>query len=194
MGAKDDPVGLQRSVNQIQSVINQLVEEDGIPPNKIVIGGFSQGGAVALLTCYHPTIGSRTTERRPFAGCVGLSAWLTVPDQVVAAAVAAAAATTDTTQQLQQTPLFWGHGTYDDKVLFPHQAFGVEKLKQIGVDVTAREYPMRHSSHPTEMEDFASFVDRVIFGGEGDDDAATSTSTAPAESEPRQEASIKSDL
>lgn len=181
VGAKDDPIGLQRSVTQIQDVVTRLREEDGIPPNKVVLGGFSQGGAVTMLTCYHPTM-KGAADCGPYAGCVGLSAWLTLPDQVAGTMDGG-----DDKTFRQKTPLFWGHGSYDDKVLFTQQAFGVEKLERIGVDVTAKAYPVDHSAHPREIEEFASFLDNAIFGTVGEESSSTVDSQAPTEASARND-------
>ena len=54
-------------------------------------------------------------------------------------------------------------GTFDDKVLFPQQKFGVDKLREQGVSVQDESYDMGHSSHPDEMKAFADFVDKCIF-------------------------------
>ena len=68
--------------------------------------------------------------------------------------------------EAKKTPLFWGHGRVDDKVLFPQQQFGVLKLQESGVvSIQDESYPMGHSSHPDEMSSLAEFVDKVIFGG-----------------------------
>jgi lysophospholipase-2 len=115
VGSQDDPEGLAAGVKTVEQHIKAL-NEKGIPNDKIVVGGFSQGGAIALLTAYQSTV--------RYAGCVGLSAWLTMPDQLKVADGA------------KKTPLYWGHGTYDDKVMFSQQAFGVGKLREQGVDVT----------------------------------------------------------
>lgn len=145
VGSQDDKVGLLRSVEQIQKEVAKL-KAQGIPPSKIVLGGFSQGGAVALLSAY------RNIGDEPFAGCAGLSAWLTLPEELQVSQAA-----------VQETPLFWGHGTLDDKVLFPQQKFGVDKLRASGVTVTDEQYDMGHSSHPDEMESLAEFVEKMIF-------------------------------
>jgi predicted esterase len=106
------------------------------------------------LTAYQ-----RKDGEEAFAGCAGLSAWLTIPDQLQVSDTAKA------------TPMFWGHGRMDDKVLFEQQAFGVEKLRSQGVTVIDKSYMMGHSSHPEEMQYLAEFVDNAIFGpaagGEG---------------------------
>lgn len=149
VGSKDDEEGLKNAVAQIESEVTKLGEK-GIPPSKIVVGGFSQGGAIALLAAY------RKKEGEAFAGCAGLSAWLTMPDDL------------QVSETAKKTPLFWGHGRLDDKVLFAQQAFGVEKLKAQGVDVVDKAYNMGHSSDPDEMEYLADFVDRALFGSSAD--------------------------
>jgi predicted esterase len=142
VGSQDDKEGLMRSVEQIQKEVTKL-KAQGIPPSKVVLGGFSQGGAVALLAA------CRNMAEETFAGCAGLSAWLTLPEELQVSEAAA-----------KQTPLFWGHGRLDDKVLFPQQKFGVDKLRAAGVTVTDKQYDMGHSSHPDEMETLAEFVEK----------------------------------
>ena len=160
--------------------MEELERDLGIPPSRVVVGGFSQGGAVALLAAYH----QRRQGQVPFAGCVCLSGelcrlcrlfyvaarrlptafaqqiipvwmivigWLTLKDDLAV-----------TKEVAQATPLFWGHGQWDDKVLFEQQAEGVNKLRALGVDVTDASYPMAHSSHPKELEAMAEFVEKVL--------------------------------
>lgn len=143
VGSKDDPDGLKAGVVTVQYEIKKL-NEKGISNDKIVLGGFSQGGAIALLAAYQ--------AKATYAGCVGLSAWLTLPDQL------------KVSEEAQKTPLYWGHGTFDDKVVFAQQSFGVGKLREQGVNVKDESYQMGHSSHPEEMQSFANFVDECIFG------------------------------
>eukprot|EP00536_Pseudo-nitzschia_multiseries_P012440 jgi/Psemu1/298117/fgenesh1_pm.477_\ len=172
VGSKDDPAGLMKGVEQIKAEVERLQTEEGIPPNKIVVGGFSQGGAVALLSCYHQNLQKGAgAEAKPFAGCAGLSAWLTLPKEV--------AELTDNGNNKEdprtKIPLFWGHGTYDDKVLFEQQQFGIETLtNEFGLDwnrITSTQYPMGHQSCEQETKDLADFVDRALFGDVCDDDA-----------------------
>ncbi|KAG7346862.1 carboxylesterase [Nitzschia inconspicua] len=143
VGSQDDPEGLQRSVSMVQNAVKKL-NEQGIPSSKIVVGGFSQGGAVSLLYCYQQ-------KEQSLAGCAALSAWLTLPDQLAVSAKA------------KSTPLFWGHGRMDDKVLFDQQAFGIAKLEEQGIKVDGKAYNMGHSSHPQEMEDLADFLEECLF-------------------------------
>jgi len=142
VGAKDDPEGMALAVNRVEAAIQDVETTHKIPRSKIVIGGFSQGGAIALLSAY------KGVKDKPLGGCVCLSGWLTCNDQIVG---------------VKDTPLFWGHGEMDDKVLFAQQAAGVSKLQEVGLeDIDFRSYSMGHSSHPQELSDMASFLVRIF--------------------------------
>jgi lysophospholipase II len=164
VGATDDTTQtLGVGVAAVQSAVNDL-RQRGYALDTIVVGGFSQGGAVALLSAYHPTARIRSlsssSSSSPNSGSGTLSGWLTlIPD------FEAATKSNDSFAAAAATPLFWGHGQYDDKVLFEHQAFGVEKLRSMGVQsIDARQYPMGHESDPDELTALAQFVDGAIFG------------------------------
>ncbi len=149
LSARDDKDGSLASVEQIWEEITRL-ETDGISRNRIVVGGFSQGGAIALLTAYR-----NSDDQPPLAGCASLSGWLTLRDEL------------HISENAKQTPLFWGHGKFDDKVLFEQQGHGVKILQNEGVSIQADSYPVGHSSHPDEIDAFATFLDNVLYGEEG---------------------------
>jgi lysophospholipase-2 len=154
--ARDDRDGLERSVRQIRETVRKLELESGIPRNRILLGGFSQGGAVAMLATYtdlgDTENGDTGKSSTPYAGCVTLSGWLPLRDSLVVSPGA------------QQTPLFWAHGSYDDKVLFEQQTSGVKVLKEKGVkSVQHSQYAMGHSSTQDELEAMAEFLDSVLF-------------------------------
>ncbi|OEU09166.1 Phospholipase/carboxylesterase [Fragilariopsis cylindrus CCMP1102] len=173
VGSKDDRPGLMRSIKQIQTEVNKLINVDNIPANKIVIGGFSQGGAVALLACYgkndNEEDGKMQMQPRKFAGCVGLSAWLTLPKEVIESGNGSTKEVNNDDVR-KSIPLFWGHGTYDDKVLFEQQQFGIEALtNEFGLSydkITSTQYPMGHESCSQEMNHLAEFLDTVLFDNE----------------------------
>jgi lysophospholipase-2 len=141
--ARDDREGILHAVAQVEKEVEKL-QERGIPKSRIVVGGFSQGGAIALQTVY------RSSER--FCACVALSGWLTLRNDLVVS------------EEAKKTPLFWGHGEHDDKVLFEQQFFGVKKLREQGVQVTKKAYQMGHQSDPEEISDMAAFLDSVLHG------------------------------
>lgn len=141
VGVQEDVEGTERAVQTVQDSIRAL-QDQGIDRNRIVVGGFSQGGAIALLTAY---------REENLAGCVCLSGWWprsTPPTHL-------------------QTPLFWGHGRFDDKVLFEQQAHGVNLLQGVSQAVV-KDYPMGHESHPDELQDLANFLDSLLFAEEDD--------------------------
>jgi len=146
--AKDDPKGLAMSVKRIEKIVTQLSTEESIDPSHIVLGGFSQGGAVALMAAYN----RRKTDATPFAGCICMSGWLPMKDYLHVSEESASG-----------TPLFWAHGQYDDKILAEQQMYGVNKLEGAGVDVTAISYPVGHeSSNGEEIDDMAGFLESVL--------------------------------
>jgi len=146
VGIKNDDKGLEKAVKCIEDYVDEL-QKKGIDRSKIVIGGFSQGGAVALRTVYNRS----SDGKMPYAGCVNLSGWLTFEDGI----------------ENKDVPLFWGHGSFDDKVLFEQQQYGVQKLTEMGVtQIQADSYSMGHSSHPKEMIAFAKFLNDILFKDE----------------------------
>jgi len=156
VGVKDDNSGLTQSVGLVNDALEKLEKEKGIGRDRVVVGGFSQGGAVALLSAYSQ-VGTKTNREgndastcsasSSFAGCVSLSGWVTLADNL----------------EKKDTPLFWGHGRFDDKVLFEQQAYGVKKLKGLDVEVISESYDIGHESDPSEIRDMADFLDRVLF-------------------------------
>ena len=157
VGVKDDPEGKYKAVQQIEQVIQDVETKHGIPRHRIVVGGFSQGGAIALLSAYHAS--AALPPRPPLAGCVSLSGWWTLVND------------DDDNQPKDrkvinpQTPLFWAHGQYDDKVLFGQQKFGITKLEAAGVSsIESHQYPMGHESDPKELQAMAAFLDKLWFG------------------------------
>lgn len=127
------------------------------------MGGFSQGGAIALLTAYYSS--TDRPARPPLAACVCLSGWLTLTDTLVPTLLL------PKNNHNVATPLFWAHGKFDDKVLFEQQAAGIEQLQQRGLQyIEAHDYPMGHESHPEEMQALAAFLKRVLFSDDKEED------------------------
>jgi len=145
ISARDDPDGLAAAVRTVEEAVQRL-NAAGIESKRIVVGGFSQGGAIALRASYG----------KKGVGCGGvaaLSGWLTMANDL------------ELSGPSQSTPLFWAHGRYDDKVLFEQQAHGISKLRAAGVQhIESYQYDMGHESQPDEIQKLAAFVDKSIFG------------------------------
>ncbi|RZL94559.1 MAG: carboxylesterase [Variovorax sp.] len=143
---REDEAGLRRS----QAAIEVLIENEkkrGIPAGRIVVAGFSQGCAMALMT------GLRHTER--LAGIVGLSGYLPL------------AATTAAERQAanRDTPIFLGHGTRDGVVQIERAQASRDALAALGHPVEWHEYPMEHSVCMEEIADLNAWLLRVLAKG-----------------------------
>lgn len=147
--SRDDVIGQLNAVCLLEDIVKSLEEERGIPASRVVVGGFAQGAAVAMLASFF----RRERKDQPFAGCVCLSGWLPNSWNFPVNEYVA-----------EMTPLLWAHGAYDNKVLFHQQALGVQRLEKEGIDVTTKTYPCAHESYKLqEINDMAEFVDNVLF-------------------------------
>lgn len=140
---REDEAGLRKSQAQIEELIAHE-KSRGIPANRIVVAGFSQGCAMALM------VGLRHAEK--LAGIVGMSGYLPLADKTAAERSAAS----------QGVPIFLGHGTRDDVVVLPRAAASRDALKAMGYTVDWHDYPMAHSVCPQEISDLESWLQRVL--------------------------------
>jgi phospholipase/carboxylesterase len=141
--ALQDEVGIRGADAAVRALIRRE-NERGVPAERIVLAGFSQGGAMALFT------GVRYPER--LAGIMGLSCYLVL------------AATLDEERDAanQSTPVFMAHGTFDPVV---DVRLGEETRKTLearGYALTWRTYPMPHAVSPEEIADITSWLQRVL--------------------------------
>jgi phospholipase/carboxylesterase len=141
--AAEDVDGFRETDAQIRQLIAKE-EERGIAANRIVLAGFSQGGAVSLYTA------PRFPEK--LAGVMALSCYLPAESSFGAERLPANDA----------TPIFMGHGQTDPVLPL---ALGVQSrnfLKALGYPVEWHEYPMPHSVCAAEIADIRRFLFRVL--------------------------------
>ncbi|NJD08131.1 MAG: carboxylesterase [Methylococcaceae bacterium] len=138
---KPDLAGILASAAAVTALLEQEIAR-GIPPERIVVAGFSQGGLIAL------EVGGRFRE--PLAGVIALSTYL-----------ADASAFPEARQEL---PVFIGHGRFDDIVPLRLGELSRDSLPGKGYRVTWRDYPMPHSVCAEEIADIAHWMEGV-FGG-----------------------------
>lgn len=141
VSSRDDEKGLLSSVESVHQIINKLVS-DGVPSNRIILGGFSQGAAIATLATY--------SYPQTLGGCVNLSGWLPLRDSWSKLHLAAN----------KSTPCFWGHGSADDVISFELQKVGCELLEKAGVPVTACQFDFAHTTSEEEFDGFLTFLRR----------------------------------
>jgi phospholipase/carboxylesterase len=137
----------ERGIRESQALVEALIAREGgrgIPPNRIVLAGFSQGGVITLQT------GLR--QPKPLAGLMALSCYLPLAGAVDRERDAAS----------QGVPIFMAHGTGDDIVPMTRGAAARDKLAGLGYEVEWHQYPMPHSVHPDEVADIGAFLARVL--------------------------------
>ncbi len=139
----EDEPGLRTSQAQIAALIDREVAR-GVPAERIVLMGFSQGCAMTLLT------GLRYPAR--LAGLAALSGYLPLPDTTEAERHAANLS----------TPIFLAHGDDDDVVVPARGAAARDRLRALGHTVDWHTYPMGHSLCMEEVEDLNAWLLKTL--------------------------------
>ena len=129
---RDDAEGIAASAQRLATLI-AAEQARGIPSERIVLAGFSQGGAVVLYA------GLRHSQ--PLAGILALSTYLPLRDRLSAERSAANS----------QVPILMCHGTHDPVVTLPFALQSRTALQQAGCALDWREYPMEHSLCAAEV-------------------------------------------
>ncbi|RCS28695.1 carboxylesterase [Rhodanobacter denitrificans] len=137
--ARQDEAGIRASIAAVEALITRE-HERGVPSERIILAGFSQGGAIALAA------GLRHTEK--LAGIVALSTYLPISATLANERSAANAA----------TPIFWGHGTADPVVVLPRGLASRDALQALGYAVDWHTYPMAHAVCADEIGDLRRWL------------------------------------
>lgn len=140
---RHDEVGVRRSAAQVAALMT-AEHERGIPWDRIVLAGFSQGGAVALFQ------GLRQPER--LAGVIALSTYM-----VVEASLDAEASPAN-----KDVPIFQAHGSLDPMVPLARGDAARSALQQRGYSVEFHTYPIPHSVNLEEIMAVREFLVRVL--------------------------------
>ncbi len=139
VGAEEDESGLRASGTAIEALIADEIAS-GIPANRIVLAGFSQGGVVALH------VALRYPER--LAGVMGLSTFLMLADSLAEERSAANAG----------IPIFLAHGSHDPIVAPSFGAWSRGRLEALGYQPDWHQYPMPHSVCAEEIVDIREWL------------------------------------
>jgi phospholipase/carboxylesterase len=137
-----------RAINRAQldasaDAVLKLIDDEnakGIADARIVLAGFSQGGAVVLHTAY-------IEASRPLAGVMALSTYAPSFGEVLPLSAVQ-----------QAVPALCLHGTQDGVVLRSMGRAAHDQLKDAGVEVSWQEYPMEHAVIEQEIGDIASWL------------------------------------
>ena len=137
-----DETGVMESIAQVEALIAREVSR-GTPRDRIILAGFSQGGAVTLAA------GLRCRE--PLGGLVALSTYVPSSHDKARAALVDGA---------NRQPVFMAHGSQDPVVPFGAGQQGAALLRELGFDVEWHAYPMPHSVCADEIRDLGDWLDR----------------------------------
>lgn len=139
----EDVEGIKRAAESVHQLIDQE-EKNGIKSNRIILGGFSQGGALALY--------SALRLQKPLAGIVALSCWVPVNSEFPDAAIGN-----------RDTPVLQCHGDMDPLVPIQWGQMTSTVLKRFMKNVEFKKYSgLSHSSCDEEMADVKEFIDKHL--------------------------------
>jgi phospholipase/carboxylesterase len=139
-GGPEDEAGVRAS----QLLVDELIRAQPLPPEKILLAGFSQGGAIVLHA------GLRYAER--LAGIMALSTYLPLAQTLER----------ERSQANRDLPIFMAHGRFDDLIPIDRAQASRDYLQKLGYNTEWHEYPMPHSVCAPEVTDIAAFLSRVL--------------------------------
>jgi phospholipase/carboxylesterase len=139
MASKQDEAGIRATIADIELLIAREAER-GVSAQRIVLAGFSQGGAIALA--------AGLCHAQKLAGIVALSTYLPISAVIARERHAANAA----------TPIFWGHGSADPVVVMQRGVDSRDRLQALGYSVEWHTYPMQHAVCAEEIADLRRWL------------------------------------
>jgi len=137
----------ESGVEQSEQLLLQWIEHEiaaGIAPDRIILAGFSQGGAIALQT------GLRYPKR--LGGIIALSTYLPLSDRF----------DSENSYTHNNLPVFMGHGNYDPVIPIGAGERSAVKIRAAGYEVEWHDYPMEHSVNNKEVADIASWISHQL--------------------------------
>ena len=137
----------ERGVRASQALIETLIgreKERGTKAERLVLAGFSQGGAIALQT------GLRYPQR--VAGIMALSTYVPISEHLHAEASAAN----------RKLPIFMAHGSFDPVIPLARAEESRKLLQSLGYALEWREYSMPHSVCPEELADIGAWLKQIL--------------------------------
>ena len=138
LAQRQDEPGIRDSIAQVEALIERETQR-GVAPERLILAGFSQGGAIALAA------GLRHAQK--LCGLVALSTYLPIAEILAAERHAANAA----------PPIFMGHGRYDPVVPLRLGELSRDHLHGFGHPLEWRSYPMAHQVCAAEIDDLAAW-------------------------------------
>lgn len=132
-----DAEGVHQSTALLEALIDREIER-GIEPGRIVVAGFSQGGAIAINAVLH--------SRLKLAGLMALSTYIPIPGELAASS------------GNRELPVFMAHGSFDPMIQMQWGRGSAESLAAAGFTVEWHDYPMAHAVCPDEINDIRAWL------------------------------------
>ncbi len=142
-----DETGVAESTAMLEALIAKEIER-GVEANKIVIAGFSQGGAIAINAVLQ--------SEHHLAGLMALSTYIALPQTVAKAVVR------------KDLPIFMAHGSFDPMLPLQWGKQSAEQIEAAGYTVDWHEYPMAHAVCPQEIADIGKWLKNTLRVSETD--------------------------
>ena len=144
IGAETDADGIRASAASVGAMVDAEIER-GFAAERIVLAGFSQGGAIALQA------GLRYPQR--LAGILALSTYLPLADSLAA----------ERSETNADVPILMAHGSADPVIPLPLAVASRARLDTLGYDVEWHEYPgLGHGVSPQEIAHIAAWIEGVL--------------------------------
>jgi phospholipase/carboxylesterase len=140
-GYDEDGPGIRESEQQLLALIAREVA-NGIPAQRIVLAGFSQGGAMALHT------GLRYPQ--PLAGILALSCYLPLAESLLR----------ESSGPSRGVPIMLAHGESDPLIPLPLAERSRDRLRELGYLIDWRTYTMPHAVYPQEIRDIRHWLEK----------------------------------
>ncbi|MGH8671772.1 MAG: alpha/beta hydrolase [Burkholderiales bacterium] len=134
-----DEAGIRASTERLETLIENE-QHRGVPAQRVVVAGFSQGGAIALFGALR--------HRRRLGGLMAISTYVPLLPKLGAEA-------SDANRDL---PIFMAHGQYDTLIPLGLAAAGRDALRALGYPVEWREYPVAHGLCPQQVVDIGAWL------------------------------------
>lgn len=133
----------EEGIRESSAILNELCQEQeacGIASSRIIVAGFSQGGAIALhCGCRYP---------RPLGGIMALSTYLPLPETL----------DEEISDYVTEIPVFMAHGRQDDVVNYDYGKQSLEQLEANEVEVQWNEYDMGHAVCIEEIQHISQWL------------------------------------
>jgi phospholipase/carboxylesterase len=143
-GARPDVAAIMSSKNKLEEFLSECLERYPVEQKKLVVLGFSQGGVMALSLAL--------TNPERFAALAVLSSWL--PKELVPQLAIG--------ESVQSLPTLVLHGLQDSLIEVARARDSVERLRELRVPLTYREYEMGHEITPRILADVSAWLSETL--------------------------------